>query len=387
MVNRALFRTILTTIRNQKWRSRLMIISAVLIVLSIVLLSGLAERQETKIEELVRDTKINCVVTDSKGTNSENLMMFSFYVDMLMGYRHERGCYLDEVVTDVRALATQALTFPNEHELRRILSAESDPILADAHIQLNAEWDESVFLTAKDVCLVAEQVIPLCKELDGVMIITVSNGRNTKDLQVIGTVTGGGSKSIYVPFYYKWDDALSSAFMVTSCSFTILDNSKLEQAKNEIYTYFSIPSVSNGADAEPFGVLVQDQTYRESLEKLEASLEMLRVLLPLLAVLGGLISFLATYAMTRGRQKEFAVMRCLGMHRIQIFAIVLLEQFLLVLTGGTFGMCLGWAIASNLPSVVLLRSASAMVLFLLGTAVAAMNITRINVMKLMKVED
>ena len=151
MVNRALFRTILTTIRNQKWRSRLMIISAVLIVLSIVLLSGLAERQETKIEELVRDTKINCVVTDSKGTNSENLMMFSFYVDMLMGYRHERGCYLDEVVTDVRALATQELKFPNEHELRRILSAESDPMLADAHIQLNAEWDESIFLTAKDV--------------------------------------------------------------------------------------------------------------------------------------------------------------------------------------------------------------------------------------------
>ena len=90
-----MLRVILSTIRHQKWRSLLMIFSSWMIVLAVCILSSLVQRQEMKLAELIRDTKINCIVTDFKGTNSENLGMLSIYVDMLTGRRHERGCYLD----------------------------------------------------------------------------------------------------------------------------------------------------------------------------------------------------------------------------------------------------------------------------------------------------
>jgi len=375
-----MLRIILSTIRHQKWRSLLMIVSSGMIVLAVCILSSMVQRQEVKLAELIRDTKIHCIVTDSKGTNSENLGMLSLYVDMLTGRRHERGCYLDEVVTDVRALASRKLDSPEEHDLRRILSLDSDPLLSSGvQIQFFDGFDETILRSEEDVCLVPEHM-----QADGQGTATIVSGTNRKHLKIVGTVAGDCADSIWVPFYFTWEDDLSSAFPVQSCSFTIRDNACLEESKDDIFTWFSRPSVSNGSDAEPFGVLVQDQTYLESLDKLEGSLELLRLLLPLLAVLGGIISFLATYAMTRGRQKEFAVMRCLGLRQRTIFVIVLWEQLLLILTGGSFGMCLGLLLGAAIRAG---RICGVLLLYLLGTATAAMGITRINVMQLMKTED
>ena len=375
-----MLRVILSTIRHQKWRSLLMIFSSGMIVFAVCIFSGLVQRQEAKLAELIRDTKINCIVTDSKGTNSENLGMLSFYVDMLTGRRHERGCYLDEVVIDVRALASQKLDSPEEHDLRHILSLDSDPLLSSGvRVQFFDGLDETLLLSEEDVCLIPELMEP-----DGQDALTVTLGTNRKTLKIVGTVAGGSTDSIWVPFYFKWEDGLSSAFPVQSCSFTIRDNARLEKAKEDIFTWFSRPSVSNGADVEPFGVLVQDQTYLESLNKLKSSLELLRLLLPLLAVLGTVISFLATYAMTRGRQKEFAVMRCLGLRQRTIFSIVLLEQLILILMGGSIGMCFGLLMGASIQTA---RICGVLLLYMLGTATAAMSITRINVMQLMKTED
>ena len=375
-----MLRIILSSIRHQKWRSLLMIFSSGIIVLAVCILSGLVQRQEAKLAELIRDTKIHCIVTDSRGTNSGDLEMLSFYVDMLTGRRHERGCYLDEVVTDVRALASQKLDSPEEHDLRRILSLDSDPLLSSGvQVQFLDGFDETILRSESDVCLIPEHMV---QEGDGTL--TVTSGTNWKTLTVIGTVSDSTANSIWVPFYFKWEDDLSSAFLVQSCSFTIRDNARLEESKDDIFTWFSRPSVSNGSDAEPFGVLVQDQTYLESLDKLESSLELLRLLLPLLAVLGAIISFLATYAMTRGRQKEFAVMRCLGLRKRTIFSIVLLEQMILILIGGSIGMCFGLLLGAAVHAA---RICGVLLLYLLGTATAAMGITRINVMQLMKTED
>ncbi len=375
-----MLRIILSTIRHQKWRSLLMIFSSGMIVFAVCMLSGLVQRQEVKLAELIRETKIHCIVTDSRGTNSENLGMLSFYVDMLTGRRHERGCYLDEVVTDVRTLASQKLDSPEEHDLRRILSLDSDPLLSSGvQVQFFDGFDETILRSEEDVCLIPEQMIQ-----EGEGTLTIALGTKRKTLSIVGTVAGGTADCIWIPFYFKWDDDLSSAFPVQSCSFTIRSNARLEETKADIFTWFSRPSVSNGADAEPFGVLVQDQTYLESLDKLESSLELLRSLLPLLAVLGAILSFLATYAMTRGRQKEFAVMRCLGLRQGTIFSVVLLEQLILILLGGSFGMGLGLLLGASIQPA---RICGVLLLYLLGTAAAAMGITRINVMQLMKTED
>lgn len=98
-----------------------------------------------------------CVVTNPQGSNSDNLQMFSAFVDMLTGKRHERGCYLDEYVKNVRAKASFSLSQPQGMTLRRILSFDSDSALtavAGVRISLTAGWTEAAFQTNSRVCII-----------------------------------------------------------------------------------------------------------------------------------------------------------------------------------------------------------------------------------------
>ena len=172
-----------------------------------------------------------------------------------------------------------------------------------------------------------------------------------------------------------------------SCSFDILDNLRLEECKNAIYESFVEPKLSNINDGLSYGVLVQDETYQSTLEELRSNLSMLRLLLPILTVLCGGIGFLAAYLANRGRIREFAVMRCLGIKRGRVFAQVFGEQALLAMVGAMFGGTAGLLLEGAYSGETFARAGLILGIFLAGAAVACWNVTRVNVMKLMKVEE
>ena len=110
-------------------------------------------------------------------------------------------------------------------------------------------------------------------------------------------------------------------------------------------------------------------------------------LLPVLMILVGCIGFFASYMTTRSRQKEFAVMRCLGMNQQKIFAIVFFEQTVLAMLGGGAGIGIGWGMDGVMESGALAKGGMVITVFLIGAAIATIRVTSVNVMKLMKVED
>ena len=129
------------------WRRRGVSVLLVAVVLagvfSSMILHNLIQRQEDAMAGMVENTTISCVVTKPQGTDSGNLQMISAFVDMLVGLRHERGCYLDEYVKNVRAVATTALEYPKDYALRRIYSLDSDPHLSPvegASVQFFVGW-------------------------------------------------------------------------------------------------------------------------------------------------------------------------------------------------------------------------------------------------------
>ena len=80
-------------------------------------------------------------------------------------------------------------------------------------------------------------------------------------------------------------------------------------------------------------------------------------------------------------------MRCLGMKQCKIFGLVMGELSILAFTGTLFGIAGGILLESEIQTSALLHAALMTGIFLLGSAVAALRITSINVMNLMKVED
>lgn len=132
----ALHRLTLAVLWRQRRSSALLAGIAALGVFASVALHHLAVRQEEAIADMVAHARIRCVVTDARG-------MLSFFVDMLMGLRHERGCYLDEYVRDVRAKASAPLQAPENTVLRRILNFDSDSALSavgGASVQMSDGW-------------------------------------------------------------------------------------------------------------------------------------------------------------------------------------------------------------------------------------------------------
>lgn len=370
----------------RRWVSALLLIAvAAMGACGAVVLQNLTVRQENARREAVSNTKINCVVTNARGTDSGNLQMLSAFVEMLEGKRRERGCYLDDYVTNVRAKATISLERPKGAALRRILSIDSDPALHEvegAVVAFEEGWTEDVLRGKELVCLVSSDL------KTGADSITISQTQGQKtDLHIIGTVTGGPGNTIYCPYFMPYIEGQSAAFMTDSCSFDIRDNDRLEETKEEIYKWFVEPKLSNQMDGLTFGVLVQDEIYQNTLSEIRDNLSMLRLMQPVLFVLCGGIGFFASYLATRGRTKEFAVMRCIGMSRGKVFGLVMTELAVLALFGAVLGTAVGFLVEGAVLFRALTRAAFITGIFLLGSAIAAVRITGVNVMKLMKVED
>lgn len=375
----------LTALFRRPAASLLLVAVAAACAFSAMVLQNLTLRQERALRCTIENTTISCTVTDAKGTDSGNLQMFSAFVEMLMGKRRVRGCYLDDYVENVRAKAETALEKPTGATLRRILSVDSDPALSRAEgvdVQFFDGWTEEVLRGREQVCLVPSDI--LTEE----RAVTVSADTDeTARLKIIGTVTNGPADVIYCPYFMPWSEGISVAFLTDSCSFDILDNRTLEESKAYIYEWFVQPKLSNQADGMTFGVLVHDETYQRSIAELQANLSVLRLLLPLLLVICGCIGFFASFLATRGRTREFAVMRCLGMRRSKIFGLVTAELAVLALAGSLLGVIGGILTEGEIQASALRNAALMAGIFLLGSAVAALRITNINVMKLMKAED
>lgn len=357
---------------------------------SSIVLHYQTQKQEQALAKMIEESEIFCVVTDIHGTRTDNLRMLSMYVDRLMGLRHETGCYLDQYVKNVQAKSTQSLESPKDCTLIRILGFESDMALLPANgasITLFDGWTEDVFLTKNTVCLVPGDMLPEAGP-DGNMVISVQwEEQPAIELTVIGTIQNGPRNTIYCPFYMQTNPNESVMLYVDNCTFLIGDNARLDECKTAIYETFLNPLQPITEGAFRNSVLIHDEVYLNTKEEIESNIRMFHLLLPILTALCGLIGFFASYLATRGRLKEFAVMRCLGLRQRRIFGLVFEEFLLLALVGGIAGITGGYILDGTLEPAALLKAILLVCAFLLGAAIATLHMTRVSVMKLMKVED
>ena len=333
----ALRRMTLAVLWRRRGVSLLLLLLAALGVFSAALLQNLALRQERSMADMIENTPIRCVVTNAQGASSDRLGMNSAFVDMLMGYRHERGCYADEAAKNVRAKASRPLQSPADTTLCRILSLASDSVLdpvSGAKVTFFHGWSEDVFLGTERVCIVPENLLQAAgQDADGSPAVTIDYLGRQVTLKIVGTVSGQTGATIWCPFYVTMTDGLTENFFVDSCSFDIRDNARLEACKEELYKTFVVPMLTNQPDWKTYGVIINDAEFIASVHEFESNLKTLRLLLPILLALFAGVGFLATYLTTRSRRREFAVMRCIGRKKHSIFWQVFSEELLLALLG------------------------------------------------------
>lgn len=365
-------------------RSILLIALATLGVFSSMVLLNVVTRQEAGVEAVQKSTAIRCTVTNARGMSSERLEMTPEVVDKLMGRTDDKT--LSGYVTQVEAKATSAMVLPQGYNLCRIFSFRSDSRLDGINgvtINMLGSWTEDAFRTDQKICLV-----PLGMETEtkgGKQYITAKlTGGEEETLEVVGTVEGGPEAVIYCPYDMKLSGNVS--FLVESCSFVIKDNTLLEESKNAIFGSFVQPHKDNVDNGKTYGVLIDDEIYRQNMGDYETNLAILQLLLPVMVGMCCFIGFFVSYLSTKGRIKEYAVMRCLGMGRGMIFLLVFEELFVLTVIGSGLGFLAGGLMDGGLTKEAAGIGGIVAAALLGGAFIAALRVTSINTMKLMKVE-
>jgi len=370
--------------RRKRWTILLLCI-ALLETATATALCTLIQKQIMALEKTFDNTVISCVMTNAEGLNQDNLRMPSGFVDMMLGYKHDQGYYQDEYVKNVRAMARVKLTSPQDFTMVCILTPDSDHSLTVASggsMTLFDGWDDSVFLSGQEVC-----VVPQGYARDG-DYLEISTGSFAVKLRIIGTHTGQ-ERCFYCPFYtLGLRDGISYMISVDSCSFDIKDARRLDEAKESLYGIFAKPDINDKSTSRPaYGVRINDEIFQSSLGEIKGNIRMLRLIFPVMLVFGGAIGFFASFLSTQGRMREYAVMRCLGMTRGRIFSLTFYEHFALALAGGALGTLFGIGASGMVTWHMLLYGVCGMATFLIGTSLSVSRITRINVMKLMKTEE
>lgn len=216
----SLFRVSAAALWRRKGASLLLLLLSALGVFSAALLQNLALRQQESMTEMIKNTLIRCVVTDDNGMLSDNLAMPASYVDRLLGGWHDRGCYLDEAVKNVRAKSAMPLNSPRDVTLCRILSLASDSAfdeVSGAQAVFFDGWSEDALAGTECVCLLPEFMLPQARTYgDGSLWLDVSAGEVNTSLRVIGTVSGQTGGTVWCPLYIQLRDGIPRASASTA---------------------------------------------------------------------------------------------------------------------------------------------------------------------------
>lgn len=335
MINGSKFLLLLYSMVRRFHRSVGIVLLVMAAAIAAALLQRTIERQKNGLSTLDQTAQIRCIMTDENGTNSEGLSISSMQIAGLCGRNNLFG-ELSNRITAVQAIAETPVELPDGFAICRILSFSSVVMFAPesgVKISLFSPYDESIFKTEERVCLVPNEIMLKQKEIK-----VQFYGEQPVTLRIIGTVSGGAENTIYCPFFMQTqhEKTKTSVFFADRCSFLIRNNTELAKTKQELFTYFSDPVT--GKKVGKYGVVVQDDVYCKTREKMLENIELFGVLRPILLVLCWLLGGASAFLTGRTRRKEFVLMRTLGVSCGDIFCMVLVEFLLLGCLGCVLGL-------------------------------------------------
>ena len=299
--------------------------------LLLCLLVSYRDRQQTHLDEIRQSYEIKAIVTDLRGTKSDNLKLSRRYTDFLQDTENGIGAY-------VRDLCLTKTFFEMSDSGYSAVIGVSNECCADAmNRRIGGDWEAEVddFFNSEDmICLVpasdynrlAGQEISL--GLKDMYALESNQDRIwTYTFRVVGWFNGT-ARAVYIPYKTSQSIAahLAEAPSTDKASFTVKDNAKIDEMLEIAYQMFRKvdPSKTN----YDFSLTVYDKQYKATVASMEQNIRRTSYLLPLIGLLGLGAGFLLGLLGTRGEVRTYALMRTLGKSGASLFFSVLAEQLL-----------------------------------------------------------
>ena len=344
---------------RRPWLSLLSLVIAAALCVTLCYLAGYLQREKVRMEEIRGNYEVLCVVSDTRGTKTDDLGMTHFFTDFLLDRESGLGSY----VRDPRL--TKRFTYVlgrTQGELLGVSRRDCDPVLAEAKGG-DVYIPEDFFERTDYVCLISKTLYDryageaLTLELTDPKGATPQylpgNGHGFKEFTVVGWHSGR-EDVLYMPYpaSQKLAETLSGFVTTDSASFILTDNSRIDDLFRDAGEWFSpVQPGEYAPQGSRFGLIVRNEQYKATMAAMEQNVRRLEYLLPLIAVLSLAAGFLVGFLATRSEARVYALMRTVGVTRGRLLGSTLLEQLVLPFLAA---LTVGIALRSPLPAAVFL---------------------------------
>lgn len=216
-------------------------------------------------------------------------------------------------------------------------------------------FDDSVFESDTQVCVVSEDLYSLLQQSDNVQLSLAVKARNSKDrtadlTMTIAGVVHGKTGAVYCP----WGEAskvcleLNGHLSVDCISATIKENSRIEEFKENCASVYFVAVDPRGVpqpweaspiyDSYPYALEVYDKTLNETVGTLENGMTVFRICQIAVVILTLGMGFIVGNLSVKHRQKELALQNLLGLPCGSIYSEVFVEFIIVSFSSLAFGV-------------------------------------------------
>lgn len=281
-----------------------------------------------QIEEVIDNSVVTCAVTNLTGTQQDGLMLPDWAANLFRETTAEsvhipQTSFMD-YVKDVRMKFSMEADSPyGSTQVFGVTSVYADKSISPQENRI--DWlngfDDSVFESDTQVCVVSEDLYSLLQQSDNVQLSLAVKARNSKDrtadlTMTIAGVVHGKTGAVYCP----WGEAskvcleLNGHLSVDCISATIKENSRIEEFKeNCASVYFAavdprgVPQPWEASpiyDSYPYALEVYDKTLNETVGTLENGMTVFRICQIAVVILTLGMGFIVGNLSVKHRQKS-----------------------------------------------------------------------------------
>ncbi len=352
---------------RRPWLSLCSLILSLVLTLLLGFLTGYQQNQELRLEDTRLNYDILCVVTNRRGIQTDALRMDRDVVNAVLD-QSENG--MAQFMRDMRITKDYYYTAPDLgifSGAELMITGVNHPGCSE---YLDPEqggevtcWQEDFYTQDGDLCLVSralydsllenaqaedpeadpEQLTIEVNLTDPFVSAAIYDyvGAATLTFRVVGWYEGMSNR-IFISFdtaHRLGEEVSGGLCSADSLSFYAADNTKLDEMWPIASHYFGMVDPGASDKAIPkVALTIYDQQYMATIAALEQNIARVRLLLPIVLVLGLGVGFLVSFLATRNENRTYALMRTMGMTQGKLFFSVLREQMVLVLLAATIAL-------------------------------------------------
>lgn len=383
-----------TILLRRAVKSLAVILSITAFTILICLMEFTIQEQENLLSDMYEQFKINLVIMDKTASYAEDLNMNKKYASLFMDDKNILYRNLDNL--KIRSKGEEQISVADEDgefiASLSVIGLTYLPELSEFNVSVETgnDFESSILMSGRNVCIIPSGI----SSIGSYIYIKTEKVEESVEYLVIGTYEQ--EESIFFCPYLNYSELLSvSSNNIYSLESDIFNTKAINDIENYLLRYFIQPSIAgvtpigkNDLDLMyAFSFVIPKGNLEEAIDPIKADIKKLQILEPFIFVFSAAIGFVISMLSIKNRKSEFAVMRSMGASGGYVFYISFVEQTVLCIIGTMLGTLISWVAFSQLSSTQINKIAIFIVCYLFGTAIEAIRISCIKVMKIMKANE